>query len=203
MSKSAYGSSADVDTRSKKTGTRTVEDPASAVTDQRGPYSHLRQTGIQDVILQLELPTRPRKQLAAGTDSWEVSTPPTPVSLGDDSLESWRPFRVLNYDEQDAISARTILEAVRKAIRLRQGLDRNNSNKTWNLSAAHVLKAAEEAAPPPKAINSSLEDHRHLPMAPTRLNKELLRTRKLLSPSRAAIRLVASPFDVVTHFTDI
>jgi hypothetical protein len=167
--------------RSKRAGAQPSEDPTLGVVDNDGPYSHLKYAGVHDAILQIELPTRVIKRESTDAESGgypSSSEDPTDA----ESPEPWRPLNNPGIDPKAANASKIINTAIRKIVQERCRAYDAVRNGDWHISSEMVMRAAHEAMPPPKPVDNFFDDLRHLPMAPTRLNNELVRTRKSAIP---------------------
>ena len=101
-------------------------------------------------------------------------------------VRNWLPFQLTSVqDEHGNTNRQSILEA------LKASLERENGSGTrlpagdeWMLDAAQLIWAAQASSQQPTfSLQSMDHELRHLPMIPTKLNKELARTRKSSLPT--------------------
>lgn len=141
---------------------------------------------MQDAILQIELPTRIIKRESidgnSPNGSWSSSSD---GQTDHGSPDPWRPFKPQTSTRQTVVASKTMNQAIRK-IMLEQAMTVNSiRGDNWNSSTALAMRTARHSMPPAKPIGSYLDALRSLPMASTRLNQELVRTRKSAVTSHA------------------
>lgn len=152
-----------------------------------GLYSHLDLDSIHDAILDVE----GGLDLGAAVDN--VSgiqphvLPPTyrlihrkrPVySMKDESWAGDKPFLMKFRDSSGFLKDRALVELVQFILQTRLRVANRIVQDEWEIDGKQLVRALHSRSQPSQNI-ASLEDHmQRLPMEPTKMNKELVRTRK-------------------------
>jgi hypothetical protein len=151
---------------------------------RQSPYAHLALAGVQEAVLQLEMtpggnpqtviqeleaPLPPHRSVATG-----YVTPPETLRL---HYGNWLPFKMASYQRRT--------NGRNPDVALREILDKYSSDDVaapaaddWLFDAARLIWEVEGVSQPQCSLQNFDAETRQLPMAPTRLNKELLRTRE-------------------------
>lgn len=94
-------------------------------------------------------------------------------------FRNWLPFRFFVQNQYGQVDTRQSILGALKAI-----LERHNESNTrltaedeWMVDAAQLIWTAQGSQSPASPLQQLDQELRHLPMAPTKLNKELVRTR--------------------------
>ncbi|KAF7563212.1 hypothetical protein G7046_g928 [Stylonectria norvegica] len=150
---------------------------------REGPYSHLNLAGVQDAILQVA-ENNGRIYQADTPESFTTSSPSATSeysSFAQSPLEKpsspWVPFRVAIDEDHDP---ETILESLRVILERRLTIANLISEDDWSVDDARydprsVLQSQDAHRPVQLPVEGSMEQFRYLPMAPTKMNKELVR----------------------------
>lgn len=107
---------------------------------------------------------------------------PSDQAIGDHfsgHLRNWLPFRLIVQNQHGQVDNRRSILGALKAI-----LERHNDTNTrltaedeWMVDAARLIWEAQGSQSPTSSLQQMDQELRHLPMTPTKLNKELVRTR--------------------------
>lgn len=184
---------------SKRAGPRAAAGPAARVVSKEGPYSHLNLAGLQETILQLE--ASPNDNGKASHKDEEKLLPLVPNSPHDSSelathytasdrftghLWNWLPFRLVVRDSHGntATNRKSIFAALKAILERRNGeTTKLTADEDWMLGAAQLIWTAQGSRQPSASLNRMDQEFSHLPMSPTKLNKELVRTRRWILSS--------------------
>ena len=152
---------------------------------RESPYGHLKLAGVQEAVLQLEM--RPGSNPQTVIKELEKPSPPrhstaTGFTTPEDTLRlryrNWLPFRLAMNQHQ--VSSQRPDVALREILDKYSGDDATTSSADdWLFDAAILIWEAEGRRRPQSSLQSMDAETRHLPMAPTKLNNELLRIREL------------------------
>lgn len=137
-------------------------------------YSHLDLAEIQDAILQVE-------GLATAGSPTEVAGVPLSDGNGspiDSQSSSDDCLKVVIRDETGIMKPRTLLALVQVIMKARLKVTNRILNDEWSINGPELLRAVQQAGRPPAMIGGLDDQLRNLPMAPTRMNIELVRIRK-------------------------
>lgn len=100
-------------------------------------------------------------------------------------FRNWLPFRLAVRGQRGATKKQSLMGALKA---LMEHHDEDSQSLTvedeWMLDAARLVWAVEGAPQPSVSLGRMDDEMRHLPMPLTRLNKELVRTRKASQSSR-------------------
>ena len=138
---------------------------------REGPYAHLSVAGVQHVILQVAEP----KSLHFSN----VSSPISEYSWsGKSSYEKenpWVPFKVALDEDNDP---EAMLESLQVIFERRLTMANRIPEHDWVIEEAKLAYALTSKKNVKSHIEGSTDQFRYLPMAPTRMNKELVRIRR-------------------------
>lgn len=149
---------------------------------KEGPYSHLSIAGVQDVILQVAEP-QGRLQSVGPPKSIYFSYSSSPASEFEFSLKAsngktgspWVPFRVTLDEDNDP---EAMLESLQVIFERRLSMANRIPKNDWVAEDAKAALALSSKKNVQSPIEGAMEQFRYLPMAPTKMNKELVRIRK-------------------------
>lgn len=152
-----------------------------AVALRHGPYGHLNPAAIHDAILQVD-----ESSHAMLVDSPDSNHSSSPTSSSDHSsahasptetpATPWVPFKVTFDEENDP---ETMLENLRVIFERRLSIANRIPENEWTEDEAKALITSEDARRPlALPVEGAMEQLRFLPMAPTKMNKELVRIRR-------------------------
>lgn len=155
-----------------------AERPPMAVALRHGPYGHLNPAAIHDAILQVD-----ESSHAMLVDSPDSNHSSSPTSSSDHSsahasptetpATPWVPFKVTFDEENDP---ETMLENLRVIFERRLSIANRIPENEWTEDEAKALITSEDARRPlALPVEGAMEQLRFLPMAPTKMNKELVR----------------------------
>ena len=83
-------------------------------------------------------------------------------------------------DRTGALNGQDIIELLQYILRTRLNVTNSIIKDEWEIDGAHLIRALQGARPPDCALSRFDDEIRYLPMAPTKMNKELVRTREIL-----------------------
>lgn len=83
-------------------------------------------------------------------------------------------------DRTGVLDGHDIIELLQFILKTRLKVTNSIVKDEWQIDGAHLIRAIQEASPPSGALSRFDDEIRYLPMAPTKMNKELVRTRETL-----------------------
>ncbi|EQK98700.1 Zn(2)-C6 fungal-type DNA-binding domain protein [Ophiocordyceps sinensis CO18] len=164
-----------------------------------GPYSHLDMESVRDAIVEVEGPAAvtdlPGTAPGPARHSSDVVTPPDRdlkpyFRMQDQSPEADRlmSLRFKFKDKTGFLAGQDIIELLQFILKTRLKVTNNIVKDEWHIDGAHLLRASQAASPPRLSLARFDDEIRHLPMAPTQMNKELVRTHlQLMSRFKASL----------------
>lgn len=98
-------------------------------------------------------------------------------------VRNWFPFRLIADGTYDNVAHQSTFGALQPAFEYDDGVDddgyqRSPSREEWMTGTARLVSAVQNSAHPAASLQKMDQEFSHLPMYPTKLNKELVRTRK-------------------------
>lgn len=155
-------------------------------------YAHLNFEGMQDAILEIESTTSPddgpeldeNDQFipimyhdSSGYSSQETNTPiDSEQFIG--HYRNWLPFRLVVRDHYGRPTRMTLQTALKAIIGTKRRFARISAEDECMVDARTLIQAVQGSQRPSQALTSVESEMTKLPMAPTKLNKELARTCK-------------------------
>ncbi|KAH7121341.1 hypothetical protein EDB81DRAFT_228406 [Dactylonectria macrodidyma] len=154
------------------------EPPPMTVALRNGPYAHLNPTTISNAILQVDESSQ--AMTIDSPDSESTSSPPNSSDRGsanssptETPATPWVPFKITLDEENDP---ETVLENLRLIFERRLTIANRIPEDEWAEDEARALLTSEDARRPLDfPVEGAMEQLRFLPMAPTKMNKELVR----------------------------
>ena len=159
---------------------------------REGPYPHLNLAGVQDALLQIETAPSSRDPPALkGKNELEFIdygtegiVPLSPGPQAEDQrlrghLRNWLPFRLMINARVGEVDDAAILGTLRSILKHQSvGGTELNHEEDWMVDAARLVWSAQRGSQPTSSLQKMDQEMRHLPMSPTKLNKELVRIRE-------------------------
>ncbi|PHH88479.1 hypothetical protein CDD83_7477 [Cordyceps sp. RAO-2017] len=152
---------------------------------------------VHDALLQVE------GQQAAGKPSGTTSTAvqlPSPALppphrgwnryflMHGQTPDAERLLRLRFRDKTGVLAGQDIIELLQYILKTRLRVTNSIVKDEWQIDGAHLLRATQEASPPGVSLSRFDDEIRYLPMAPTQMNKELVRTHlQLMSRFKASL----------------
>ena len=97
-------------------------------------------------------------------------------------FKDWLPFRLVVRDRKGNASRKSLATALRALMDRRMNENDLGPDDDWMLDAARLVWAAQGSYQPSSSPSRLDDQLRYLPMVPSKLNKELVRTRKHRPP---------------------
>ncbi|PHH69639.1 hypothetical protein CDD82_7626 [Ophiocordyceps australis] len=173
-----------------------------------GLYSHLDMDTVHDALLDLE----GRPETATTLGATPTPTTPTTVELPRATLhhspsdgqtnripnryflmhgqnaDSQQLLRLRFRDKTGVLQGHDIIELLQYILKTRLKVTNSIIRDEWEIDGSHLLRASQEATPPGSSVSRFDDEVRYLPMAPTQMNKELVRTHlQLMSRFKASL----------------
>ncbi|KAK7409324.1 hypothetical protein QQX98_008503 [Neonectria punicea] len=155
-----------------------TDGPSRIVALTNGPYAHLNPAAVHDAILQVDESSGD----VFPADSPDSATSTTSTTSSENSSSStslkksnpWVPFKVLLDDEEN--DPETVLENLRVIFERRLTIANRITEDEWTEDDARGFLTSHDACRPlALPVEGPIEQLRFLPMAPTKMNKELVR----------------------------
>lgn len=153
-----------------------------------GLYTHLDLDSIHDAILDVEGGIDPGAAVdnPSGTQPHALPTAfrrtnrERPVySMKGESWAGDKPFVVKFRDSSGLLGDRTLAEFVQFILQTRLRVANRIVQDEWEIDGKQLVRALLSQGQPSSNISSLDEQMHRLPMEPTKMNKELVRTRKI------------------------
>ncbi|KAF4121490.1 Berberine and berberine like [Geosmithia morbida] len=189
-------------------GQRVPDGPAAKTVSKEGPYPHLNLSGIQDALLQLESASsstefRGDELSPFSNDPFALASLPGDV-LGNQQefvghVRNWLPFRLDGNGKYDNAAHQLAFGGggggPESSFQPRTGnISQPLSREEWMTDTARLVSAVQTSIHPAPSLQKMDQEFSHLPMVPTKLNKELVRTHlRLLSRFKASISGIPNP----------
>ncbi|GAB0132932.1 hypothetical protein EsDP_00001352 [Epichloe bromicola] len=162
-----------------------------------GLYSHLDLDSIHDAILDVEGGVDPGAAVDNLSGTHPHSLPTTcrlthrkrPVyTMKDESWAGDKPFVVKFRDSSGLLGGRALAELVQLIMQTRLRVANRIVQDEWEIDGKQLVRALLSQGQPSSNISSLDEQMHRLPMEPTKMNKELVRTHlQLLSRFKASL----------------
>ncbi|ODA79226.1 hypothetical protein RJ55_04819 [Drechmeria coniospora] len=160
-----------------------------------GLYSHLDMETVHDALLQVEGQVDgAMKYAGAAADHCFASTYRPHQRVGSALLMSGQTndpeqlMRLRFRDKTGTLDGQGIIELLQFILRTRLKVTNSIIKDEWQIDGEHLIRAIHEASPPSTSISRFDDEIRYLPMAPTKMNKELVRTHlQLMSRFKASL----------------
>lgn len=151
-----------------------------------GLYSHLDMDSVHDAILDVE----GRLDLGDAYDNaFGIQTKALPqgyrliyreqpvYSMEDEPWSGGKPFMMKFRDKSGLLKDRNLIELVQYIMQTRLRVANRIVQDEWEIDGRQLIRALYATDQPGKTISSFEDQMQRLPMAPTKMNKELVRTR--------------------------
>ncbi|KAK8913235.1 hypothetical protein H634G_08526 [Metarhizium anisopliae BRIP 53293] len=162
-----------------------------------GLYSHLDMDSVHDAILDVE----GRLDLGDAYDNaFGIQTKALPqgyrliyreqpvYSMEDEPWSGGKPFMMKFRDKSGLLKDRNLIELVQYIMQTRLRVANRIVQDEWEIDGRQLIRALYATDQPGKTISSFEDQMQRLPMAPTKMNKELVRTHlQLLSRFKASL----------------
>ncbi|KND87600.1 hypothetical protein TOPH_07711 [Tolypocladium ophioglossoides CBS 100239] len=188
-------------------GVQGVPPPQAKASDARhhaaqaggGLYAHLDMESVHDALLQVEGQSAVAR-LHHGSALSTLGCPP-PAGFQPGQQLSNRFFlmdgqapdpeqllRLRFKDRTGVLNGHDIIDLLQFILRTRLNVTNSIVKDEWQIDGVHLIRAIQEASPPSSALSRFDDEVRYLPMAPTKMNKELVRTHlQLMSRFKASL----------------
>lgn len=170
----------DISPRDEQYGAIIPETPHYTMSLREGPYTHLNLAGVQSAILQVADHEQPvsadsPESITSHASSSSSDFGSAPNSPPRESSSPWVPFKVA-LDENTGPQA--MLDTLQDIFERRLSTANRMSRRDWTAEDAKAALVAQSRKHVDMPVAGPMEQFRYLPMAPTKMNKELLRIRK-------------------------
>ncbi|KAM4065889.1 fungal specific transcription factor [Hirsutella rhossiliensis] len=182
--------------KNKRSPYAPASEPRNNASAAGGLYSHLDMESVRDALVEVEGPAAIGKL---------PGTPPVPTSFSDvvsppsrsaspyflmqgQTPDAERMLRLRFRDKGGVLAGQDIIELLQYILKTRLKVTNSIVKDEWYIDGAHLLRASQAASPPGVSLARFDHEIRHLPMAPTQMNKELVRTHlQLMSRFKASL----------------
>ncbi|POR37633.1 Uncharacterized protein TPAR_02168, partial [Tolypocladium paradoxum] len=164
-----------------------------------GLYAHLDMESVHDALLQVEGQPDATKQhpetalsafgypRSAGYPSGQHESNRFLLMDGH-APDAEQLLRLRFKDRTGILNGQDIIELLQFILKTRLKVTNRIVKDEWQIDGVHLIRAIQEASPPSAALSRFDDEIRYLPMAPTKMNKELVRTHlQLMSRFKASL----------------
>ncbi|PFH56845.1 hypothetical protein XA68_15862 [Ophiocordyceps unilateralis] len=174
-------------------------EPGISESQTRGPYSHLDMDAVYDALLQVEdradvekSPLGPAGSPAALSFATPSIPPPNQGSnryfLMEGQVPDLQQLSLRFRDKTGVLAGQDIIELLQYILKTRLKVTNSIVKDEWHIDGAHLLRASQHVSSPGSSLSRFDDEIRYLPMAPTQMNKELVRTHlQLMSRFKASL----------------